>query len=86
MPPFVSFSKIDRNPKTDQSKRDRLKENQEYNKENDDRCGSINEQHVDNLLEEGFERSAILRALQISRNNLDMAREILQEFVPKPTS
>ncbi|XP_013415499.1 E3 ubiquitin-protein ligase CBL-B [Lingula anatina] len=62
------------------ARRDKLKES---NKENDDRCGSLNEQHLDELLREGHARSAAIRALLIAKNNIDMAREILQQFVPR---
>ena len=55
------------------------------NKENEAHCAfdSINERYVDDLVGEGFERLAVMRALSIAHNNLDMARDILREFVPR---
>ena len=65
-------------------RRDRLKENQESNKENQERrdASRPEPQKIDRLMEEGYERQAVLRALSIAQNNMDMARNILREFAP----
>ena len=55
------------------------------NKENESHCGfdGVNDGYIDDLVGEGFERLAVIRALSIAHNNLDMARDILREFVPR---
>ncbi|KAK2171541.1 hypothetical protein NP493_1053g00074 [Ridgeia piscesae] len=61
-------------------------QNEDSNKENvETHCSfdSVNEVYVDDLVGEGFERLAVIRALSIAHNNLDMARDILREFVPR---
>lgn len=64
-------------------RRDRLRESQESNKENNTPPTDSSSQYVEKLVAEGFDRQNVIRALQIADNNLRMAREILQEFVPK---
>jgi len=66
------------------ARRDRLRESQESNKENSSRCDSLTERQVQQLVSEGFDQIFALRALHISQNNIEMAREILQEFQPHP--
>ena len=66
------------------ARKDRLRESQESNKENSARCDSLTERQVEQLVAEGFDQIFALRALHISQNNIEMAREILQEFVPHP--
>jgi hypothetical protein len=60
----------------------RLRENQDSNKENSARCCALTERQVEQLVGEGFDQIFAMRALHISQNNIEMAREILQEFVP----
>ena len=64
-------------------RRDRLRESQESNKENDERCDSLGDKHLEELVSEGFERASAIRALSISHNNIQLARDILREFVPR---
>lgn len=52
----------------------------------DDCSGVSYESNLCTLLDEGHERSTAKRALQITRNDIDMARLILLEFVPRPCS
>uniref|UniRef100_T1IWL0 E3 ubiquitin-protein ligase CBL n=1 Tax=Strigamia maritima TaxID=126957 RepID=T1IWL0_STRMM len=56
------------------------------NKEND--CISYENLHMDyiaQLVTEGFSREAVIRALWITKNNIDMARDILNEFGSRRT-
>jgi len=62
----------------------RLRESQEANKENTARCGLLTERQLEQLVGEGFDQIYAMRALHISQNNIEMAREILQEFGPHP--
>ena len=62
----------------------RLRESQEANKENSARCGVLTERQLEQLVGEGFDQIFAMRALHISQNNIEMAREILQEFGPHP--
>jgi len=62
----------------------RLRESQEANKENWARCGVLTERQLEQLVGEGFDQIFAMRALHISQNNIEMAREILQEFGPHP--
>jgi len=62
----------------------RLRESQEANKENSARCGVLTERQLEQLVGEGFDQIYAMRALHISQNNIEMAREILQEFGPHP--
>lgn len=62
----------------------RLRESQEANKENTARCGALTERQLEQLVGEGFDQIYAMRALHISQNNIEMAREILQEFGPHP--
>jgi hypothetical protein len=63
--------------------RDRLRESQDHNKENDGTCGSLAEHYISELMKDGFDRDFVVRALTITENNLDMAKSILREFVPR---
>ncbi|WAR05064.1 hypothetical protein MAR_020433 [Mya arenaria] len=59
--------------------RDRLRENQDINKENS--YDSINEDHVEELTKKGYNRMKVLEALRVAKNNITMAEEILETFV-----
>jgi hypothetical protein len=61
-----------------------LKENQESNKENQQRRDTSRPEptKIDSLMAEGYEKTAVMRALTIAQNNMDMARNILREFAP----
>ena len=76
----------------DQQHQQRLLEPHSNNKENLQQpvCDKTNtastaptEQHVQQLIREGHDKNSVERALVIAQNNLDMAREILRNFVPK---
>lgn len=62
------------------ARRDRLRENQDVNKENSI-FDSINEDHVEELVSKGFDRLKVLEALRVAKNNIVMAEEILETFV-----
>jgi len=62
------------------ARRDRLRENQDGNKENSI-FDSINEEHVDELVSKGYDRLKVLEALRVAKNNIVMAEEILETFV-----
>ena len=66
------------------ARRDRLRESQESNKENSSRCSRLSERQLEQLVAEGFDQILSMRALHISQNNIEMAREILQEFGHQP--
>ncbi|XP_052803888.1 E3 ubiquitin-protein ligase CBL-like isoform X5 [Mya arenaria] len=61
------------------ARRDRLRENQDINKENS--YDSINEDHVEELTKKGYNRMKVLEALRVAKNNITMAEEILETFV-----
>ncbi|XP_052258790.1 E3 ubiquitin-protein ligase CBL-B-like isoform X2 [Dreissena polymorpha] len=61
-------------------RRDRLRENQEGNKENSI-FDSINEEHVNELVNKGYDRLKVMEALRVAKNNISMAQEILETFV-----
>ncbi len=65
------------------ARRERLRENQESNKENDGQFSSVTDHYIEELTGEGYEHAAVLKALNISKNNLRMAREILETFAKK---
>ena len=62
------------------ARRDRLRENQDVNKENSI-FDSINEDHVNELVGKGYDRFKVLEALRVAKNNIKMAEEILETFV-----
>ncbi len=45
---------------------------------------NLNMDYIWKLCEEGYPQGRVIRALGITRNDLDMAREILQEFSALP--
>jgi len=47
------------------------------------RCDSVLEQHITQLCAEGFDRYSAMRALQLTKNDVDVARNILKEFGPR---
>lgn len=53
----------------------------ESNKENRSRPHSLMDAYAQELVSEGFDLDKVLRALEISQNNVIMAREILVNFV-----
>jgi E3 ubiquitin-protein ligase CBL len=77
---LVSVVKVSASPPPQR----RLRESQESNKENSARCCALTERQVEQLVGEGFDQIFAMRALHISQNNIEMAREILQEFGPHP--
>ena len=44
---------------------------------------NINVEHISRLMELGFSQDAVIRALGITRNDPDMACDILHEFATK---
>ena len=46
---------------------------------------NLNMDHISKLCTEGYSQSCVIRALGIARNDLAMARDILQEFSPTPS-
>lgn len=56
---------------------------QEYDAGSDGRCDSVLEQHITQLCAEGFDRYSAMRALQLTKNDVDVARNILKEFGPR---
>lgn len=62
------------------ARRERLRENQDVNKENSI-LDSINEEHVEALVEKGYNRLKVVEALRVAKNNIAMAEEILETFV-----
>lgn len=42
---------------------------------------SINEEHVEALVEKGYNRLKVVEALRVAKNNIAMAEEILETFV-----
>ena len=44
---------------------------------------NINVDQINLLCSEGFAKAAVIRALLISRNNTQLARDILQEYLSK---
>jgi len=44
---------------------------------------NINMDHISGLCHEGFNKPAVVRALLISRNDVTLARDILQEYSSK---
>lgn len=60
-----------------------LREKQDPNKENQCASGVVIDEQLAQLISEGHNASAAKRALNISHNDLTMARSILQEFVPR---
>ena len=46
---------------------------------------NLNMDYISKLCSEGFQQSRVIRALGITRNDLAMARDILQEFT-QPSS
>ena len=55
----------------------------EYYDNNSAHCDSLTDHYVSELIKEGFDREVVVRALAITQNNLDMAKNILREFVPR---
>ena len=47
---------------------------------------NINMDHISKLTGEGFAQELVIRALGISRNDIEMARDILQEFATRTTT
>ncbi len=67
-------------------RRDRLREvnpSSSSNKENDGHCDSLTGHYIAELVREGYDKNFATRALTISENNIEMARNILKEFVYK---
>ncbi|XP_053408328.1 E3 ubiquitin-protein ligase CBL-B-like isoform X3 [Mercenaria mercenaria] len=62
------------------ARRERLRENQDVNKENSI-LDSINEEHVEALVGKGYNRLKVVEALRVAKNNMAMAEEILETFV-----
>ncbi|KAL4228696.1 hypothetical protein ACF0H5_011739 [Mactra antiquata] len=61
-------------------RREKLRENQDVNKENSI-LDSINEEHVELLVSKGYNRLKVVEALRVAKNNIAMAEEILETFV-----
>jgi hypothetical protein len=49
----------------------------------DSRVVGLIDQHVRELIAEGFDTHRATRALQLARNDLELARSILQEFATR---
>ena len=47
---------------------------------------NLNMDYISQLCGEGFQQSRVIRALGITRNDLAMARDILQEFTQPPST
>ena len=47
---------------------------------------NLNMDYIAKLTSEGYAQDAVIRALGITRNNVDMAWDILHEFVTKQTT
>ena len=80
--PLALFHRKEERPRIP-ARKDRLRESHDSNKENNSRCDSLTEHYVEELMGEGYDRAMVVRALSIALNNMEMARDILREFVPK---
>ena len=45
---------------------------------------NLHMEYISQLISEGYCQQSVIRALGISKNDLQMARDILHEFVSKP--
>lgn len=49
----------------------------------DQHLNSVADQYINQLCAEGFDRYSATRALQLTKNDIDVARNILKEFGPR---
>jgi len=65
-------------PRTHQAGASHLSSSHKENK-----LEGVSERDIELLCSEGNDRNAVITALSITKNDVNMAREILQSFVPR---